>query len=93
MVFHGGLVGGQLHRLEIFGNGHVGDTAIPQRGAAGAIRHDQGMCGTSDLDVVSRHGFHQLYGVHTLQKTRSNQVVKSAPGSRQHRGAIVVGIV
>jgi hypothetical protein len=93
MIFHGWLVGPELHRLGVLGDGHVSHTPLPQCRSARQIPHDAGVNRAGNGNVVNRHIAHQRLGIHRLHEVGAAKIVKGAPGNGKHRCGVHFRIV
>jgi hypothetical protein len=92
VVFHGGMVGRELHILHVFRNCQVRHVTVAQGGAAGTVANDQGVPGTGYLHVVKGQILHQCRRIQALNKPGADQVMKGQAGQRDDRRGVVEAI-
>ncbi len=87
-IAHGFFIHRAGHQLGVLGDGQMGDAAIAERRAAGAVGDDHRMFGTGDLDIEQGQAFHQLHRVDRLLEAHPDQIVEGGAGDGQHRRAV-----
>jgi hypothetical protein len=92
-IVHGAVVCNETHHLSVLGHGEMGDPAIAECYAAGAVRHQHGVFRSGHFDIVERDVLHQLRRVDALLVARPDQVMKRHAGNRHNRRAVHVRVV